>query len=171
MKKVSVALIAIALVALGSILIFAQKGDGNRRGPRGGGFGPGAGLLRMAEKLGLSDEQKTQIKTILEDSKTRVEPLKESLKANHDAIKNLGTDGTYNEAEVARIAAAQAETTKQLIVEKEKTKAAIFAILTLEQRTKATELRDSMKERFKDRMRGPRGDGFGPGPFGGGFNE
>jgi Spy/CpxP family protein refolding chaperone len=171
MKKATIAILAIALISTGALLIFAQKGDGMRRGPRGGGFGPGHGLLMMADKIGATEEQKTRIKAILEDSKTRVQPLMEALRANHEAIRNLGTDGTYNEAEVARIANAQAETTKQLIVEKEKTKAAIFAVLTPEQRTKATELREQMKERFKGRFpggfRGPKG----PGPMGDGIDE
>lgn len=171
MKKATIAILAIALISTGALLIFAQKGDGTWRGPRGGGMGPGHGLLLMADKLGVTEEQKTQIKAILEDSRTRVRPLMESLRTNHEAIRNLGTDGTYNEAEVARIANAQAETTKQMIVEKEKTKAAIFAVLTPEQRTRATELREQMMERFKGRfpggLRGPKG----PGPFGEGIEE
>ncbi len=177
MKKATIAILAVALISIGAVLIFAQRGDGPGRGPRGGGFGPGKGLLMMAEKLGLSEEQKTQIKGILEDSKTRVEPLREALKSNHDAIKNLGTDGTFNEAEVNRLAAAQAETTKALIVEKEKTKAAIFAVLTPEQRVKANEMKQNMEERFKNRMRrpffgpgGPEGP-RGPGRFGDGLED
>lgn len=178
MKKIIIAILGVALVATGAVFIFAQKGAGDGRPfgkGFGRGFGPGGpGLLRMAEKLGLSEEQKTQIKGIFEDSKTRVQPLMEAAKTNHDAIKNLGTDGTFNEAEVNRLAAAQAETTKQLIVEKERTKAAIFAVLTPEQRTKAAEFKAQMEERFKDRMPGPGGRrGFGgpdgPKGFGGGF--
>ncbi len=169
MKKITIAILAVALLSIGAIFIFAQKGEGMRRGPRGGGFGPGRGILKMAEKLGATDEQKTQIQGILEESKTRIQPLMESAKANHQQIKDLGTDGTFNEAEVTRLANAQAETMKQMIVEKERTKAAIFAVLTPEQRTKANEFKEQMKERFKDRKRGP-GDGFGGG-FGGGFEK
>ncbi|MBK8146731.1 MAG: Spy/CpxP family protein refolding chaperone [Acidobacteria bacterium] len=169
MKKATIAILAVALISLGAVFIFAQKGEW--RGPRGGGFGPGRGLMMMAEKLGLSEEQKTQVKAILEESKTRVQPLMEAARANHDAIKNLGTDGTFNEAEVNRLAAAQAETTKHLIVEKEKTKAAVFAVLTPEQRVKAAEFKEQMKERFKDRMPGPFGGGRRGGGFGGGFDK
>lgn len=156
MKKITFAIIAIALLSIGAIFMFAQKNEGRKFGGRG--FGGGHPFLKMAEKLNLSDEQKTQIKTILEDSKTRVQPLMESMRENHKAIENLGTDGTYNEAEVTRLANAQAEISKQLIIEKEKTKAAIFAVLTPEQRTQAAEMKSQMKERFKDRFKNKRGN-------------
>lgn len=151
MKKITVAIIAIALVAVGAIFIFAQKGDGRKFG--GKGFGGGHPFLKMAEKLNLSDEQKTQIKTIMEDSKTRVQPLMKSMRESHQAMENLGKDGVFNETEVTNIANAQAEATKQLIIEKEKTKAAIFAVLTPEQRAQAAQMKDQMKERFKDRFK------------------
>ena len=152
MKKVIIAILAIVILGLGAVFIFAQKG-----GMKRGGFG-GKGFERIAEKLNLSDEQKAQVKTILEDSKKRIKPLMESLKANHEQIENLGTDGVFNEAQVQQIAAAQAETTKQLVIEKEKTKAQIFAVLTPEQRTQAVQWKAQMKERFKDRFK-KRGGG------------
>lgn len=151
MKKATIAILAIAVLGLGAIFIFAQK-DGMKRGGFGGKFGEGM-FLRMAEKLNLTDEQKTQVKAILEDSKTRIKPLMESLRENHKQIENLGTDGTFNEEQVNQIANKQAETTKQLIIEKEKTKAQIFAVLTPEQRTQATQMKEQMKERFKDRFK------------------
>jgi periplasmic protein CpxP/Spy len=150
MKKLTIAILAIVVLGLGAIFIFAQKGD--RKGGFGGrGFGD-RGFMRMAEKLNLSDEQKTQVKTILEDSKTRVKPLMESLRENHKQTENLGTDGNFNEAQVNQIATTQAETSKQLFIEKEKTKAQIFAVLTPEQRVEAAKMKEQMKERFKGRF-------------------
>jgi periplasmic protein CpxP/Spy len=157
MKKATIAILAIAILGLGAIFIFAQKGD--KKDGFGGGKGFGErGFMRIAEKLNLSDEQKTQVKTILDDSKTRVQPLMESLKTNHEQAENLGTDGNFNEEQVNQIAAAQAETTKQLFIEKEKTKAQIFAVLTTEQRVEAAKMKDQMKDRFKGRFEKGFGD-------------
>jgi periplasmic protein CpxP/Spy len=156
MKKIIVAILAIAVLSLGAIFIFAQKG-GKRDGFGGRGFG-GPGFERMFEKLNLSDEQKTQVKQIMEDSKTRIKPLMESLRESHKQAENLGTDGVYNEEKVQQIAATQAETMKQLIIEKEKTKAQIFAVLTPEQRTQAAQMKEQMKERFKDGFKKRFGD-------------
>lgn len=155
MKKALIAFLVMAVVGLGAVFIFAQKGGRNGFGKTG--FG-GRGFERIAQKLNLTDEQKTQVKTILEDSKTRVKPLVESLKENRKQSENLGFDGTFNEEQVNQIAASQSETMKQLFIEKEKTKAQIFAILTPEQRAEAAKLKAQFTERFKDRFK-KRGGG------------
>jgi len=149
MKKGLIVFSIMAILGIGAAFVFGQVG-------RGGfgrmGFG-GRGFERLAQKLNLTDEQKTQIKTILEDSKTRVKPLMETMRENHKQAENLGADGTFNEEQVARIASTQAETIKQLFVEKEKTKAQIFAVLTPEQRAEAQKLKAEFGERFKDRFK------------------
>src|SRR5215204_5809706 len=146
MKKSIIAILTIVVLGLGAVFIFAQKGKMNRGGF--GGFG-GRGFERIAEKLNLSDEQRTQVKTILEDSKTRVKPLMDSLRESRKQAETLGTDGTFNEEQVNQIANSQLETMKQLFIEKEKTKAQIFAVLTPEQRAEAAKMKDQFKERFK----------------------
>jgi protein CpxP len=159
MKKTTIAILAIAVLVLGGVFIFAQKGNRDRFGGRGfggRGFG-GGGFMRMAEKLNLSDEQKTQVKTIMEDSQTRIKPLMEAMRENHKQAQNLGTDGVFNEEQVNQIAGSQSETMKQLFIEKEKTKAQIFAVLTPEQRAEAAK----MKDQFKDNFRGKGKRRFG----------
>lgn len=141
MKKGLIVFLVMAVIGAGAVLIFAQKGS--RTGFGGRGFG------RIAQKLNLSDEQKAQVKTILEDSKTRSKPLMDELRESRKQSENLGTDGTFNEEQVNQIANAQAEKQKQLFIEREKTKAQIFAILTPEQRAEAAKMKEQFKERFK----------------------
>jgi Spy/CpxP family protein refolding chaperone len=117
-------------------------------------------MEKIAAELGLSEEQKTQVKQILEDSKARIKPLREQMIQNHETAKNLGTDGNFDEAKVNEIANQQSETMKQLFIEKEKTKARLFAILTSEQREKAKQ----MKEEFGKKMKGKFGHRFGEKP-------
>ncbi len=107
---------------------------------------------KIAKEFGLSDEQKAQAKQVLDDSKTRTEPLTEAMKAGHESAKDLGKDGTFDEKAVNELATQQSETMKQIIIEKEKTKAALFAILTPEQRTKAEQLRANFEAGFKDKF-------------------
>ena len=150
MKKYAFAILALVAVVIGVGFVFAQK-----KGERGSGqrppFGPPPfAMEKMADELNLSGEQRAQIKQVLETEKTQIRTLMETMRRTHDQLKDLGTDGTYNEAKVAELADQQAETTRQLIIEKEKTKAAIFAVLTPEQRTQAA----SMKERFEGKMHG-----------------
>ena len=155
MKKAIIAILVAAVLGIGTVFIFAQKG--NREGFGGKGFG-GRGFDRIAQKLNLTDEQKTQVKTITEDSKTRIKPLMESLRESHKQAENLGVDGTFNEEQVNQIAGSQSETMKQLFIEKEKTKAQIFAVLTPEQRAEAAKMKDQFKDGFKDRFK-KRGGG------------
>ena len=147
MKKALTIFLIMAFVGVGAVLIFAQTEKRERMGEMN--FG-GRRLERIAEKLNLTEEQKTQVKTILEDSKTRLKPLMESMRENHKQAENLGIDGVFNEEQVNRIAASQSETMKQLIIEKEKTKARIFAVLTPEQRVEAAKMKDKFKERVKE---------------------
>lgn len=157
MKKYALAILVFAIVATGVIFAFAQqKKEGGERPFVGGRppFPPPFFFGKMADELNLSEEQKTQIKQILDNEKTKVEPLMEAMRATHEQLETQGTNGTFDEARVGELANRQAETTRQLVIEKEKTKAAIFAVLTAEQRAKAAEL----KKKFDDKM---RGGGFG----------
>jgi Spy/CpxP family protein refolding chaperone len=159
MKKYTIAILAFAILAIGGVFVFAQKRDaGGGRGERPFGAPPFA-LEKIADELNLSDEQRAQIKQILETEKTKVQALMETARATHEQLKDLGTDGIFNEEKVNRLSAQQAETTRQLIIEKERTKAAVFAVLTPEQRTKAAEL----KNKFEEKMRGGFGKRFGRG--------
>lgn len=153
MKKLIAIFVVTAMIGTGAVIIFAQKGFKGGRG--------GHPFERIAAKLGLSDEQKTRAKTVFEASKDRVKPIAEQLRANRTEIEKLGTDGVFNEAEVNRLATAQTELMRQMFVEREKTKAELFAILTPEQRVQAIEMKEAFKNKFKERFRGRFGGGPG----------
>lgn len=152
MKKSLIAFLVAALCGAGAVFIFAQKG--NRENLGGRGFG-GRGLQRLAEKLNLSDEQKTEIETVLEDSRTSVRPLLDALRDSRRQAESLDTDGTFSDERINPIANSRAETTRQLVIAREKTKARIFAILTPEQRAEAVKIKERFSEKFnyKDKKR------------------
>ena len=159
MKKLAAAFLAIALVAIGTIFVFAQKTDGDKGHKRGFGHHRG-GFGRLAKQLNLSDAQKVQIKQIREAGKAKVQPLRENMKSIHQQMNAATADGKFDEAQVQSLATQQADIMAQLTVEKERTKSQIYAILTPEQQTQAKALKEQMKERFKNRRqnRGEQGD-------------
>ena len=106
---------------------------------------------KVSAKLNLTDEQQTKAKDVLENARIRVKPLIEELKANHLKIEKLGSDGVYNEKSVADYAEKQAVIAAKLFVEKEKTKAELFALLSSVQRTQATQMIEDWKTRIKKR--------------------
>lgn len=143
MKKVVVAIAAAAVLVTGVVFVIAQKrsrGDGHM-GRHGG---PGMFL----RGLDLTDDQKAKAKEIFDASRTSVEPLMKQLHENRQKIAGLGTDGKFDQAQVEAAAAEQGSLTSQLIVERAKAKAQVFAILTDEQKAKAAEMRTKAGERF-----------------------
>lgn len=161
MKKGIIAIIAVVVLAAGAIFVVAQRAG--QKGPGGFGGGRGGHMIGMALRgLDLTDEQKAKVKEITEAGKTAVEPLKLELRENHKKLAALGTDGTFDQAKVEGLASEQAGIMSKLIVEKEKIKAQIFAILTDEQKAKAAEQRQKFGERMKNHgpFEGKRGGGM-----------
>jgi len=82
MKK----LVLVVLVMSIGIVSIAQPGNGPRRG-QGEGIPPKERKEMMAEKLGLSDDQKEQIEFIRKDFKGEIQGLKNQLDIKHAELK------------------------------------------------------------------------------------
>ena len=97
------------------------------------------------EKLNLTEAQKKQIHSIIDEARPKIKPLKQNLKAGRDQLRALTKNGEFDEAKVRAIAKGQADIRTELIVEKQRVKSKIFAVLTPEQRAKAEELREKWR--------------------------
>ena len=151
MKKSTIAISVGALLIISAIIAFAQMSH------KGGGFFEHhvdfakrheQMIDRISEKLKLSDRQKTQAKKILTDARPRFQPLMERLRETHRTT-DLGANGIFDGQKAQEVAARQAEIVKQLLVEKERTKAALFAVLTPEQREQAKQMLNEFVENFR----------------------
>lgn len=154
MKKLITAILSIILVAMGAMLIFAQDTTANKDGKRGhfgkrGGHRGGHQM--MFRGLDLTDEQKAQMKSIMQASKETTKPIREQMKANRLKLQTLSESGNFDEAQVQTIANQQGTLSAQMIVAKEKVKAQMFAILTPEQKTKAAEMKAQFKQKREER--------------------
>jgi Spy/CpxP family protein refolding chaperone len=164
MKRATFGIMLIGIaIALSVGIGFAQKkasGENGGHPPFGPGGPPPFPIEMIADKIGMTDVQKAGAKEILDDSKNRIEPIMEALRLNHKQIMSLGTDGIYNESAVTQFASKQAELTRNMIIETEKTKASLFALLTEEQRQKA----EAIRSEFEAKKAEHGGRGFGPPP-------
>lgn len=154
MKKLTAAILSIVLVAMGAMFVFAQDGAGQKDGKRG--FGKRGGHHRgghgmMLRGLDLTDEQKAQVKTIMQSSREASKPLREQMKANRQKLQALSDSGNFDQAQVQALADEQGRLTAQMIVEKEKVKSQISAILTTEQKAKAAEMKAQFKQKREER--------------------
>ena len=161
MNKKILIIIAAVILAGGAVFAFAQHRRGE--GPKGGGFGH-RGMGMAMRELNLTDDQKIQVKAIFDSLRETVKPVLDELKANREKLMQLSGQA-FDVAQVSEIAKRQGELMSQLIVERERAKSKIFAILTDEQKAKAKEMQDKMKDHLGG-FKGHRGEpGEGPGAF------
>ena len=147
----------IAILAASAVLLVGGMFAVAQRVMHKSMHGPGRGPMMMFRQLNLTDDQKGKVKEIFEANKGTAQPLMEQLKANHERIAALnGSD----DAQLQTLAKQQGDLIAQMIVAREHVKSQVFAILTDEQKAKAEQMRDQMKQRFQDRMKnwGQKGD-------------
>jgi protein CpxP len=145
-KFIIVAAILMAVAAGLATSAFAQHS--------GMGFGRHSGwmLKHMAKQLNLTEAQQTQIKGIMADEKTKIKPMMQQLRQNEKA-QNANVNGTFDEAQAQAFANKQAQLMASLIVEKQRIRSEVFAVLTPEQRQKAQQLMQERQQRRQERMK------------------
>lgn len=164
MKKITVTILAIALVAMGAIFVFGQstteknmegnKGFGKQGrhgkfGKRGGKRGHGMG--RMFRQLNLTDAQKTQMKEIKMASREDTKSLRQQMRTNRQQLQQSTENGNFDEAAVSAIAQQQGQIHAQMIVAKQKVKTQMYNVLTAEQKAKFATLKAEFKQKREER--------------------
>lgn len=112
-----------------------------------GGMGPGRHFARMAKELNLTEDQKTQIKTILESERQNAAPLRKQLAENREEMRKAIESQPFDESAVRALATRQNAARVELIVSRARVKSQIHALLTPEQRDMAKKLRAEGKGR------------------------
>jgi len=137
----------LAMAAGLAVTVFAQ-GPRMWQGRHGGWMGMSQ---RMAKELNLTDAQQAQIKSILQAERAKTQPIMQQLHKNEQA-QDTAVNGNFDEAKAQAFAAGQAQLMSNLIVEKQRTKAQIYAVLTPEQREKAQTLMQQREQRRQERI-------------------
>jgi Spy/CpxP family protein refolding chaperone len=140
----------ILVVAAGMAGTVLAQGTGQQFG---GGFRHHGGwmLRHMTKELNLTTDQQTQIKGIMQAQKSKVQPLMQQLRQNRQA-ENANITGSFDENQARAFANKQSQIMSDLIVEQERTKSQIYAVLTPEQRQKAQQLMQQHEQRMQERM-------------------
>ncbi|HLK52520.1 MAG TPA: Spy/CpxP family protein refolding chaperone [Candidatus Angelobacter sp.] len=119
----------------------------------GKGFGHHGGWMRhMAKQLNLTDAQQTQIKGIMATEKTKIKPLMQQMRQNQQA-QDANINGSFDENQARAFAGKQAQIMTDLIVEKQRMRSEVNAVLTPEQRQKAQQLMLERQQRRQERMK------------------
>ena len=133
------ALVLILLVAVG---VSQTVKRAHMPGMHGDGMFSEHAIGFLTDYLNLNEGQQAQAKDILAKEKPTLDSLSQQMKQGHEALKQLETSGTFDEAKVRAVASQQSQTMTDLIVEKARIHSALFQILTPDQKTKMTQLMD-----------------------------
>jgi len=146
---------------------FSGRGFGpGGRGPggpmgRGGPMGPGdpMGMLRMlGPRIGLTDAQKDQIKTVAESHRDEWKALGDRARAAHEALHDAVTADTVDEALIRQCSAGVAAVDADMAVAQARTHAEVFQLLTAEQKEQLRAFQAEAKTRMEQHAKG-RGRG------------
>jgi periplasmic protein CpxP/Spy len=129
-----------------------------RGGPGGpGGFGGGMALLRQ---LDLTEEQRSQVRQVMESHRDALKAIGDRLQAAHRAENDAVTAAQFDEQLVRTKAADLAAVMADAAVLHAKVHSEVFAVLTPEQQAKAAELKaqfqargEQFRQQFRDRVK------------------
>ena len=151
MKKLLIGIVALGLLVAGSIFAIAQMAGDKTRGAMGFGKGRGHDMAMPLRGLDLTDEQRGQVKQVVEQSRSTIVPLRQQMRDGRAKLADLSQTGSFDQAQVEYLASEQGKLLAAMIVERQKTRAAIFSLLNDEQKAKAAELHKTMKGKGKHR--------------------
>jgi len=163
MKTRTLVLLALASLFVASIAS-AQPGP-----PPWAGRGPGMGILRHAEALGLSEAQKTQLEALQTELKTGFDAARQEIQRVHEELAALRASETPAWDRLAELKAAKFEAHAKMRALRQEAHGRVLSLLTPEQQAKLWALRGQRAGKGWGRGgRGRRGMG-GPGMGGPGM--
>ncbi len=127
---------------------YSKHKDGKHHGKRGGKRHGGAHKMqRIAKKLGLTEAQQAEIKTLREAQKEEHKALREEMKAFREKMKALDTSSADYDSQVAALADEKANFERKRFIQKSAARQAFMNVLTEEQRATLKTMKEERKNR------------------------
>ena len=115
----------------------------------------------MLSKLGLSDAQKAQVKTIMTAARPEMQSLHEQMHANMQKLQQTQpTDANYSTI-AAQVSQTHGSLSAQMMTQQANIRAQIYKVLTPAQQTQLTTLEAQMRARPHGQWGGARGPNAG----------
>jgi periplasmic protein CpxP/Spy len=138
-----------AVLTLCAGLAFAA---GGAAGPMHHHHGDMGGFEQLLHQLNLTDDQKAQVKQMVQADKPTMRPLMQQEHAAHQQMIQLVTSGSFETAKAAAIAQQESQTHMQLEVEHAKIASQIYQLLSSDQKAKVAELIAQHEQRMQEHM-------------------
>src|SRR2546423_4346280 len=147
-NRIKIVIAALVLTLLVAVGVSQTVKRAHMHGMHGDGMFSEHAIGFLTDYLNLNEGQQAQAKDILAKEKPTLDSLSQQMKQGHEALKQLETSGTFDEAKVRAVASQQSQTMTDLIVEKARIHSQLFQILTPDQKTKMTQLMDKHEHGF-----------------------
>ena len=148
-------LIAFLAVLMGSVIAKSQTAEDAPPAPPMHGHGMGMGMEGhmqfMAAKLNLTDDQKTQMKAVMQKERPAMQPLHQQERQIDEQLRQY-VEGNFDQAKVAALAGQKAQIQAQLTVEETKIHNQLYQLLTDDQKTQLKQMEANHQARMQQRM-------------------
>lgn len=145
-------LIAALAVLLGSAIARSQTADAAPAPPmHGHEYGMGEHMNFLSHQLNLTDDQKAQMKAVIEKERPAMKPL---MQRQHQIDLQLRqyVEGTFDQAKVQALATQKAQIAAQLTVLETRIHNEMYQLLTADQQSQLKSIEVQHEERMKQRM-------------------
>lgn len=115
------------------------------------GMGMEGHLHFLAAKLNLTDDQKTQMKAIMQKDGASMKPLHQQERAIDQQLREF-VEGNFDEAKVQALATQKAQIQAQLTVQETRVHNEIYQILTSDQKAHLKQMEADHQARMQQRM-------------------
>jgi Spy/CpxP family protein refolding chaperone len=143
MKRILTIFAAVAALAAGIVFAQAPAATTQAPAPRA------AARQRIIQALNLTDAQKTQAKTIFQQTRQQTQPVRDQLKQNRQALAAAVKANDTNQ--IQQLSQAQGSLLAQMVGARAQARAQLYSMLTPDQRTKADQIAARIKARLQQR--------------------
>jgi Spy/CpxP family protein refolding chaperone len=151
--KLVVLVSVIALLLCGVVTMAYAQGSGPEGKAFAGGRGHGWGMGFWSGELNLTDAQKAQIKTILQENRTTMKSVAQQMEQNRAAFLAATANGTYDAGKMQTLANQQARLQAAMTANREAIKHQIYTqVLTADQQAKVEQLRTQQINRINEHL-------------------
>jgi protein CpxP len=143
MKIRSKSLVTVFLAVVGLAFVISQTNAFAGHGGHGKG---GWHIKKMMAAVGLSDQQTAEVKNIISQSRTNLEPTLKQLRNERRALRSLIQSESFDEGAIRNQADKVAKLQADLAVERAKVYQSVLKVLSLEQIQKLKEFQEKRAE-------------------------
>lgn len=145
-KRLTLSLVLASAMALSSLAVSAQAGDGPQDGWHGGHH-RGHGQFIEMSRLNLTDAQRASIKQIMQTSFAQHKTQRQALRTQREGFASMTPDQVGYQAAAASLGQAEGSATQQRVVQQAAVRTQVYAILSTQQKAQYATIKGQQQAR------------------------